>query len=152
MRKPNFFASVYWIIKNEAWEVLFTQRWEKANWFCGRYQLPAWYIDGKESVFEALKREMQEELMINVLEEDISLEYTSHRTLEDWREYFDFYFCINNYTWELTIWEPDKCSALVYRKQNAIEDLNVLRHDVIALDNIERWVLFAEVNLKDSEY
>jgi 8-oxo-dGTP pyrophosphatase MutT (NUDIX family) len=62
MRQPLYYASVYGIIRNDKWEILVAQRWEKANGFQWRYELPAGHMDGKETVFEALQKEMREEL------------------------------------------------------------------------------------------
>jgi 8-oxo-dGTP pyrophosphatase MutT (NUDIX family) len=64
MRKTNFYASVYWIIKNREWEILFAKRGKNASWFIWRYQIPAGHIDWGETIFEALRREMKEELTI----------------------------------------------------------------------------------------
>jgi 8-oxo-dGTP pyrophosphatase MutT (NUDIX family) len=70
MRKPNFYASVYWIIKNREWEILFAKRGKNASWFIWRYQIPAGHIDWGETIFEALRREMKEELTIEIYEKD----------------------------------------------------------------------------------
>lgn len=152
MRKPNFYASVYWIIKNNNWEILFAKRWEKANWFIWRYQIPAGHIDWWETIFEALKREMKEELTIDILEKNVSLKHTVHRTFEDWREYFDFYFEIYNFGWEIQIWEVDKCSDLTYKLINDLDSINLLNHDKKAIYNIEKWLGFSELYLKNNEY
>lgn len=105
-----------------------------------------------ETVFEALKREMQEELTIHIKEENVELKYTTHRKFEDGREYIDFYFEISDYEWEIQIWEPDKCSDIQYISFERLEDIKLLRHDYIALENIEWGVSFAELYLKDLEY
>lgn len=95
---------------------------------------------------------MQEELTIRIKEENVELKYTAHRKFEDGREYFDFYFEINSYEWEIQIWEPDKCSDIQYISFKELEDLKLLRHDYIALENIEKGISFAELVLYDNEY
>ena len=152
MRQPNFHASVYWIIKNNLWEILFAQRWPNASWFIWRYQIPAWHIDWGETIFEALKREMKEELTIDILEKNTKLSHTVHRTFEDGREYFDFYFEIHNFDWEVQIWEEDKCTDLIYKSIDNIKDINLLQHDEIAINNISKGLQFSELYLKNSEY
>jgi ADP-ribose pyrophosphatase YjhB (NUDIX family) len=152
MRKPNFYASVYWIIKNTDWDILFAKRGSHASWFVWRYQIPAGHIDWWETIFEALQREMKEELTIDILEKNTNLSHTVHRRFEDWREYFDFYFEINKYDWEIKIWEIDKCSDLVFKSADKISDINLLKHDKIAIYNINNGLLFSELHIKDSEY
>jgi len=73
MWKPNFYASVHWIIKNSKWEILFAKRWKKASWSVWYYEISGWHIDWWETFFEALKREMKEELTIDILEKDVEL-------------------------------------------------------------------------------
>ena len=150
MRHPIFHASVYGIIKNKKWKILFFERWDKANWYNWRFQIPAWHIDWNEKISSALIREMKEELKIDVKE--FNLVHTRYRIFEDWREYLDFYFEIINFEWNTQIWEPDKCSNILYKWLNELEDINLLFHDKLALDNIENDINFSELFLKDYEY
>jgi len=109
-------------------------------------------MDWGESIFEALKREMKEELVIDINEKDVELIYTSHRLFEDWREYFDFYFEIDKYWWKITIWEPEKCDDLKYVSNNDFDLIKLLKHDLIALENIDNWIKFSDFMLKNNEY
>ncbi len=152
MRKPLYHASVYGIIRNNSWDVLVAQRWEKASWFVWRYQIPAGHMDGQETVFEALKREIYEELTIWVEETDVELKHTVHRRFEDGREYFDFYFEVNSYTWKVQIWEPEKCSDVQFVSPNKLNEIKLLQHDKIALENIEKQIPFTELFLKNNQY
>ena len=90
MQKPEFYAAVYWIIKNEKWEILF---WKRCNtWYMnGYHQLPAWHIEWYETYFEALKREMSEEIWIDIQEIDTELVHICHRITKKERVYFDIY-------------------------------------------------------------
>ena len=150
MRKPIFYSSVYGVIQNKKWEILFAKRWKKANWFNNRFQIPAWHIDGNEKISEALIREMKEELGINIIK--YNLIHTVYRIFEDWREYIDFYFEIINYNWKIIIWEPDKCSELIYKDINNLDSINLLKHDEVALKNIKNNINFSEIFLKNNEY
>lgn len=95
---------------------------------------------------------MKEELTIDIEEQDVKLQHTAHRTFEDGREYFDFYFDIYNFSWELKIWEPDKCSDIDYYSVTELSSVRLLQHDQLALENIEKWLTFSELFLKDDEY
>ena len=150
MRNKVFYSAVYWIIENKDWKILFAKRWDWANWYNWRFQIPAWHIDWNEKVSEALIREMKEELDINVIKYE--LVHTTYRKLEDSREYIDFYFKVLEYTWEIKIWEPDKCSELIYKKIDNISNLKILKHDELALKNIKNNIIFSEIFLKDDEY
>ncbi len=152
MRKGNFYASVYGIIKNKDGDVLVWKRWEKAQWFQWRFQIPAGHIDWKESVFQALQREMKEELTIDIVENNVCLKHTVHRTLEDGREYFDFYFVIEKFEWNVKIWEPDKCSELKYVAEKDLSKVALLKHDEMALHYINDNILFSECTLRNDEY
>lgn len=152
MKRAQFYASVYWIIRNDVWKILLSKRWKQASWFIWRYQIPSWHMDWGESIFEALKREMKEELVIDINEKDVELIYTSHRLFEDWREYFDFYFEIDKYWWKITIWEPEKCDDLKYVSNNDFDLIKLLKHDLIALENIDNWIKFSDFMLKNNEY
>jgi hypothetical protein len=71
---------------------------------------------------------------------------------EDGIEYFDFYFEISSFKWNIEIWEKDKCSDLVYKSITDIDSIKVLTHDIIAINNINKKLTFSELLLKDSEY
>ena len=150
MRKPIFFSSVYGIIENDNGETLFAKRAKWANGYHDRFQIPAWHIDGGESVVDALKREMKEELCIDITE--FHLAHTVYRSLEDGREYIDFYFKITKYFWEIQIGEPEKCSELIFVALDKLQTITPLKHDEIALYKIQENKNFSEIFLQDSEY
>lgn len=141
-RKPEFYAAVFWIIKDENWNILFQKRQNTwfADWF---YQLPSWHIEWEETYNEALIREMKEELWIDILEKNIKLVHISHRITKNDRVYFDIFFEITLYNWEITNTEPEKCSELKfldYKNENL-----VINYNKLALENIEKWTAFSEV-------
>lgn len=72
MRTPLYHASVYWIIRNDEWKILISLRGKDMYDFAWRYQFPSGHMDGKETIFEALKREIHEWILFN----DFQVTYT----------------------------------------------------------------------------
>lgn len=93
---------------------------------------------------------MKEELNIDI--KNFNLIHTRYRIFEDWREYIDFYFEIINFEWRIEIWEPDKCTKILYKWLNEIKNINLLYHDKLALKKIEKNIYYSELFLKDCEY
>jgi ADP-ribose pyrophosphatase YjhB (NUDIX family) len=150
MRKPEFYSAVYWIIKNEKWEVLFQIRqntWLR-DWFL---QLPAWHIEWTELLSEALIRELDEEIGIKVTKDDIKQVHVLHRikSYDDIRVYFDCYFEVNSYTWDIVNLEPEKCSEIKYIDINNIKEevKKYFWYDLEILKKIENWEYFSEIIL-----
>lgn len=148
MRKPGFYSAVYWIIKNEKWEILFQKR---ANtWFrdwC--FQISSWHIEWEEKFKESFIREMKEELNIDIQDSNCELAHISHRINKDERVYFDVYFVVNNYSWELRNNEIEKCSEIKFVDINNIneDEKHLFWYDLDVIREIEKWEKFSEVVL-----
>ncbi|MDD5769445.1 MAG: NUDIX domain-containing protein [Candidatus Gracilibacteria bacterium] len=141
-RKPEFYAAVFGIIKDENGNILFQKR-QNTGFADGFYQLPSGHIEGEETYNEALIREMKEELGIDILEKNIKLVHISHRITKNDRVYFDIFFEITLYNGEITNTEPEKCSELKfldYKNENL-----VINYNKLALENIEKGTAFSEV-------
>lgn len=111
MRKADYYAAVYGIIKDNLGNTLFIKR--KNTWFQdGLYGLPAGHIEWQETYFEALQREMQEEIGIEIQEKDTKLIHICHRINLWERVYFDMYFEITWYTGTARNNEPEKCEEI----------------------------------------
>lgn len=105
MRKPAFFAASYLILTKNG-KVLLQKR-SRVVWRGGMYGLPAGHIEGEETVFEALKREVREEIGITISERDVKLVHVMHRVSEN-RVYFDFFFVGEKWGGTIQNREPNK--------------------------------------------
>ena len=150
MRNPEFYAAVYAIIKNKAWEILFMKR--QNTWFkdwC--FQIPAGHLEWKESLKYGFIREMKEELWIDILEKDCEIQHISHRISKqdiwDDRVYFDSYIEVQKYSWEIKNTEPEKCSELKFIDINNISesDKELFWYDLEVIRKIKKWEKFSEI-------
>ena len=143
MRKGEFYSAMFGIIKNEKWEILFQKR---ANtWFRDwKYQLPSWHLEWEEKMVESLIRELKEELWIEVEEKDCELVHITHRVEPKWRVYFNAYFNVNAYSWELKNLETHKCDELYWASKNEIDTNELFAYDREILDLIYEWSKFSE--------
>jgi mutator protein MutT len=142
MREANFYSAVFWIIKNENWEILFQKR-QNSGFMDGKFQLPSGHIENTETMKGAFIREMEEELGIILQEEDLELLHISHRVRSE-RMYFDIYFEVKNYKWEIQNREPHKCSELQYRDIENGDTKEIVDFNLEVLKKIKNKIAFWE--------
>ena len=75
----------------------------------GKYELPGGHLEQGEDLYDALIREIKEELCIDVRREDISIIHLMHHYTG---ERLNFIFEVNGEKIEPKIGEPEKCSEL----------------------------------------
>lgn len=139
---PSFYATVFAIIKDENWNILFQKR--QNTWFADwMYQLPSGHIEWEETYFEAIIRELKEELDIEVNSSCIEIKHITHWIKKWWRIYFNIYMNISSYSWKLTIKEPEKCSLLSFLDFKT--ENNILEDTLKVLNNIENNIYFSEI-------
>ena len=141
MRWPDFYWAVYGIIRNDNWDILALKRWNtwRKDWW---YWLPAWHIEWKESFFQALKREIKEEINVDLSEQDAKLVHISHRHSLPHRKYIDVYFEINNYRWIPKNNEPDKHSEMKYIEYESEEKFMPYLKEIF--EKTKKWIPFSE--------
>ncbi len=143
MREAEYYAAVYGIIKNEQWQILCMQR--KNTWYMDWfYWLPAWHLEWEETLKKWIARELKEEICIGVLENDLELVHTSHRVNPGERVYFDFYFLLTSYSWEVSNGEPEKCSDISFLDPDDPKIVPYLREVFQKVDSSES---FSEKNM-----
>lgn len=149
MENPLFYAAVFWIIKNNEWKILFQKR---ANtWYRdGFYQLPAGHIESYEGMSESLKRELKEEINISV--KNMRQVHITHWINPTWREYFNCYFEILEYSDEIKNLEKDKCSELYWATEDEIKTNKLFTKDKEILEFIDNWVCFSETKPGEGEF
>jgi 8-oxo-dGTP pyrophosphatase MutT (NUDIX family) len=116
--KAIFKSAVHMIITKEN-KILLQKRKGSKLW-PGYYALPAGHIDEGETQFDALIREAQEELGINIDPKNILNSYVVLRRNffeidgKQLEPYIDYYFDIEEFEGVPKIMEEDKCDELIW--------------------------------------
>jgi len=105
-----FVGAVYAFII-EAEQVLLARRINTG--YCdGEYGVPAGHLDGGESVYAGLCRELAEEVGIVVDPSDLTVVHVMQRRLRDGHERFDVFLRVLRYQGTVTNTEPHKCDEV----------------------------------------
>jgi 8-oxo-dGTP diphosphatase len=143
MRKPEFFAAVFGIIKNEEWKILTVKR-QNTGYMDGYYGLPAWNMEWKEMPRDAMKREILEEIWVHVQNEDLRLINITHRVQDD-RVVVDYYFEVLHYEWIPFNAEPHKSEWIYWIDATEEEKIQFIE----SLKRIEKWELLSEIDFRN---
>jgi len=142
MERSWFNAAVFGIFKNNKWEILFQKR--QNTWFADGYlQVPSWHIEyiPVETIQQAFIREMKEEIWIDIQEKHLSIIYTQFNCWKATKSYFNFFFEVSTYTWDIRNNEPDKCEELVWIHPDDFHKYKIIRFTILALQDIGNKVL-----------
>ncbi len=123
MAKETFKSAVYIILKNH--NKLLFQRRINTELYLNKLGLPAGHIKPLENAFEAIKREVKEEINIDVKKEDIINTLVVQRKTKTHGSYYDIYFEFSKYEGKIKNNEPFFTSELVW------VDIDNLSEDVI---------------------
>lgn len=85
-----------------------------------KFSVPAGHVEKGESCLEAMIREAQEEVAIDVLAENLSLAHVMHRSTD--RESIDFFFVCTKWSGTPKINEPEKCDELKWCKVDSLPE------------------------------
>jgi 8-oxo-dGTP diphosphatase len=77
----------------------------------GNYSFPAGHLDGRETLEDAIVREVKEEIGVNIEKQNLTLEHLIHRNADD-SERIDFFYIVEKWDGEPRILEKDKCDEL----------------------------------------
>lgn len=144
MKRQNFLSSVYLIIRNEKNEILLQRRQGTKLW-PGFLALPAGHIDEGENAYEAVIREAQEELGIEISINNIIDTFIVNRRNKSLLPYYDIYFEINNYNGKIKIQEPEKCSELVWYDENNLPE-DMIDFEIEAIRNNQNGIKFSVID------
>lgn len=114
MEKERFYAAVSAVIRNKEWKILFLKS-HNSEYENGLYNIPAGHIDEWEWPFEAIIRELKEELWIDVARDDLRM-YQVSRDNPNFKNkmYIWFRFEVLSYSWEIKNMEPHKVEKLEF--------------------------------------
>lgn len=91
----------------------------------GNYGLPAGHAEGKETMREALIREVFEEVGARINVDDSSLVLTMHRWCGD-HERIDLFFVVERWDGEVRNIEPNKCDDLSWFSLDQLPENTIL--------------------------
>jgi len=141
MRESEYYAAVYGIIENEKWQILLMER-SGTGYMDGQYGLPAWHLEWYETLKQWAIREIKEEICVDVWEQDLEMVHSSHRITKWERIYFDFFFLVKSYSWDIENGEPEKCSHIEFLDPNDERIIPYLRE---VFGNIKNGEPFSEL-------
>ena len=101
----------------------------------GMYELPGGHLEANEDLYEAMIREVKEELLIDLKKEDIKLIYLLHHYTGE-RLNFIFSSPIKNL--EPKIGEPNKCDELIWADINNLPNETTNKVKLIIKDIINK--------------
>lgn len=109
-RQPHLYWATFAIIINDDKQILLIQR-NNTWYYDGCWDVPAGHIEENETSLESMRHECLEEIGIEIDINESDVFHICHRLSPD-REYFDIGILITKRTGDISINEPDKCSAL----------------------------------------
>lgn len=126
MERFKLIPSVYLILENDN-KILLSRRFQ-TGFEDGKYGMVSGHAEEKETMREALSREVLEEIGINIDPSSLEHVLTMHRNCGD-HERMDLFFRVDKWMGEINNKEPNKCSALSWFP------LNEFREDTIPYIN-----------------
>lgn len=111
----------------------------------GNYNFPSGHIDGEEAATEAMKRELREELGIEVTE--LKIVHIMHRLSTD-REGVEFLIEVSAWNGTLTNTEPEKCDDLRWFPIDKIPD-NLIPYQAFLLQKYKAGIPFSEYGFEE---
>jgi len=111
----------------------------------GNYGLPSGHVEDNETLTEALKREMDEEIGIKLNVKKLELVHTMHRRSDDIR--LDFFFTTKKYTGEPKNLEPEKCDDVNWFPTSKLPK-NTIGYIKKALSSFRAKKPYSEINWK----
>ena len=101
----------------------------------GMYELPGGHLEANEDLYEAMIREVKEEILIDLKKEDIKLIYLLHHYTG---ERLNFIFSSSIKNLEPKIGEPNKCEELIWVNINKLPNQTTKKVKLIIKDIINK--------------
>ena len=137
-------ASVYLVLIQDG-KTLLSRRFQ-TGYEDGKYSLVAGHIDGRETLRQALAREVREESGIVLYVEALDLSHTMHRWCGD-HERLDFFFTAERFGGTIENREPEKCDEIAWFPLDALPE-NTIDYIRVALRSCANGVLYSEYGWK----
>lgn len=148
MARKCFSAAVYWMfIKDE--QILLQRRSATNPYMPGRRSFPSWHLEWWETLKQWLIRELKEELWIDTLEQNLELVVNVHYIAEiNYNtEYFDYFFVVKDYQWEIQNLEENKTDKLQWFDLENLPFEDMVPEVECAIKNYFEWNIFVELKV-----
>lgn len=132
-------VSVHLILINDN-KILLMRR-KDTGFADGFYSMPAGKLEPKESVENAIIREVEEEININIKNETLKTIQVMNRNGSD-RERIDYFFTVDRWSGELKNNEPNKCDDLKWFDINNLPE-NTIPYIKEAINNYNKKINFS---------
>lgn len=142
MRQPEFYAAVFAVIRDEEGKILMIKR-KNTGYLDGWYGLPAWHIEWDERPTYAMKREILEEVWLEIAEQDMKLVNVTHRINSD-RVVIDFYYEVRYFDGTPQNTEPNKSEWVYWIDWKSEEKIQFKE----TLNRIEKWETYSEIDFR----
>lgn len=143
-------AAVCLVLKREN-EILISLR-QNTGYRDGEWGLVSGHVEEGEGIIDAIIRETKEEADIEVERNDLKVVHVIYsRDVRDDFSYINFFVTCEKYSGEIRNAEPYKCGGLRFCKYNKLP-INTVDMVKIALKNIEKGILFTEINLTRTNF
>lgn len=141
MERFKLVPSVYLILLNKD-KILLSRRFQ-TGYEDGNYGLVSGHAEEKETMREALARELIEEIGIKVNPLSLIHCLTMHRSCGD-HERIDFFFTINEWNGEIKNMEPNKCDGLNWFPISQLPENTIpyIRKAIDCFNNNEKYCEF----------
>ena len=123
-RRFKMHCGVYLVMQNTDRKVLLIRRW-RTGYFDGFLSLPSGGVDGGERLVDAVVREANGELGVEIEPANLQLAHVMHRFKRQGDERLDFFFRCHSWSGHPRICEPHKHDRLMWA------DLSCLPHNLI---------------------
>ena len=107
----------------------------------GFYSMPAGKLEPKESVEDAIIREVEDEININIKNETLKTVQVMNRNGSD-RERIDYFFTVDRWSGEIKNNEPNKCDDLKWFDINDLPE-NTVPYIKEAINNYNKKIKFS---------
>lgn len=135
----KFIVSVYLMLIKDN-KILLLRRFN-TGYEDGNYSLPAGHVDGKETIKEALIREVKEEIGIDLVLEGVELVHLMQRVSIG---RLDFFFSYRSWPSRIENKEPHKCDDLRWFDLGNLPD-NTIPYIRQAIQSYKDKILFSSV-------
>jgi 8-oxo-dGTP diphosphatase len=136
----KFYSAAYAVFKRND-EILLLKRFN-TGFEDGNYSMVAGHLDGNETVKYSLKREVREEVGIDLDLKHVDIVHIMHRRTPD-REYIDFFLLVSQWKGDIKNMEPEKCSELRWAKIDKLPE-NTIPYIRFAINQINSGEIYSE--------